>query len=128
MNTQQPKYVDVTDLEVYKVAFELSNLVWALVMEWSPFAKDTIGKQFVRAVDSISANIAEGYGRHGRNDKIRFYFISAGSIKESFDWINKARNRNLIDEQSYKHLYAQLSLLPKLINQQIKYTREHLKI
>lgn len=128
MGSEQPKYVDVTDLEVYKVAFELSNLVWKVVMEWSPFAKDTIGKQFVRAVDSISANIAEGYGRYGRNDKIRFYFISSGSLRESIDWVNKAKNRNLINEEQYNHIYFRLSLLPKLINQQIKYTRDHLKI
>jgi four helix bundle protein len=128
MNTDQPKYMDVTDLAVYKIALDLSNEVWKLVLEWSPFAKDTIGKQFVRAVDSISANIAEGYGRHGRNDKIRFYFISAGSIKESLDWIRKAQIRNLVDEQQFNHIHSRLSQLPKLINQQIRYTRDHLKV
>ena len=128
MGTDQLKYIDVTDLEVYKISFDLSNQVWKLVLEWSPFAKDTIGKQFVRAVDSISANIAEGYGRHGRNDKIRFYFISSGSIKESLDWIRKAQIRNLVDEQQFNQIHSRLSQLPKLINHQIKYTRDHLKV
>ncbi|GAB3313489.1 hypothetical protein GCM10027299_00580 [Larkinella ripae] len=128
MNLNPPKYIDVTDLEVYKVSFDLSNLIWKLVIEWTPFAKDTIGKQFVRAIDSISANIAEGYGRHGRNDKIRFYFIAAGSIKESIDWVSKAKIRNLLSDQEYNDIHSRLLLLPKLINQQIKYTRDHLKI
>ncbi|RRB02341.1 four helix bundle protein [Larkinella rosea] len=128
MGSEQPKYVDVTDLEVYKVAFDRSNLVWKVVMEWSPFAKDTIEKQFVRALDSLSANIAEGYGRYGRNDKIRFYFILSGSLRESIDSVNKAKNRNLIDDQHYNSIYFRLSLLPKLIHQEIKYTRDHLKI
>lgn len=61
------------DIEAYKVAFGMSNLIWEIVMQWNNFAKDTVGKQFVRAVDSISANIAEGYGRFTKKDKIHFY-------------------------------------------------------
>src|SRR5438128_2308749 len=61
--TMEKKYLQLNDIESYRLAFGLSNYVWAIVVTWNYFAKDTVGKQFVRAVDSISANIAEGFGR-----------------------------------------------------------------
>ena len=54
------KYLSFNDIEAYKIAFNLSNLVWDTILKWDYFAKDTVGKQFVRSVDSISDNIAEG--------------------------------------------------------------------
>ena len=50
-------------LEVYNLAEEFSDKIWNIVITWKIFEKDTIGKQMVRAADSISANISEGYGR-----------------------------------------------------------------
>ncbi len=51
-------------LEVYNMAENFSDDVWEIVIKWDYFMKDTVGKQLVRAADSISANIAEGYGRY----------------------------------------------------------------
>ena len=50
-------------LDVYNLAENFSDTIWNIVGKWNGFEKDTIGKQIVRAADSISANIAEGYGR-----------------------------------------------------------------
>lgn len=49
-------------LEVYQLAKTFSDAIWNLVIKWKYFEKDTIGKQMVRAADSILANVAEGYG------------------------------------------------------------------
>jgi len=54
---------DFEDLEVYQLAERLANEIWHIVKEWDYFAKDTMGKQMVRAADSVCANIAEGRGR-----------------------------------------------------------------
>jgi hypothetical protein len=43
------------DLEVYQLAESFSDEIWFIVLEWGYFAKDTLGKQLVRAADSISA-------------------------------------------------------------------------
>ena len=66
------KYLKLNDISAYKIAFNLSNYIWQIVIKWDYFAKDTVGKQFVKAADSISANIAEGFGRYGKKDRIRF--------------------------------------------------------
>ena len=124
----EKKYLKLNDLEVYKIAFNLSNYVWDVIIKWDYFDKDTIGKQFVRSVDSISANIAEGFGRYSRKDKIKFYRYSKGSAKVSFDWNEKAKVRNLISEEEYAHVLKELQKLPKSLNQLIKYTNEKLTI
>lgn len=86
----EKKYLQLNDLDAYKISYNLSNYVWDVVLKWDYLAKDTVGKQFIRAIDSVSANIAEGFGRFGKKDKINFYRYSFGSVKESLDWNEKA--------------------------------------
>ena len=122
------KYLDLNDITAYRIAFNLSNYVWDIVIKWNYFAKDTLGKQLVKAVDSISANIAEGFGRYFKKDKINFYRYSYGSIDESFDWIEKANKRNLLKEIEYRYVIEELKKLPKEINHLINFTEEKLTI
>src|SRR3989344_4633537 len=123
----EQKYLQLNDIGCYKRAFLLSNYVWDIVIKWDWFAKRTVGVQFVTAMDSISANVAEGFGRYGKKDKIKFYYYSFGSLKESFDWNEKSRNRKLITKEQYEYLLKELKLLPIEIHQLIKFTREKLK-
>jgi len=121
------RYLQLNDIDSYKRAFALSNYIWQLVVCWEWLAKETIGVQITRAVDSISANIAEGFGRYFKKDKIRFYKISFGSIFESLDWTQKAKERNLITPEQYNHILNELKTLQLEINQLIKYTNLKLK-
>lgn len=116
------KFLCLNDINAYKKSFFLSNFVWDLVNNWSYFSKDTVGKQFARAVDSISANIAEGFGRYGKRDKIVFYRYSYGSVSECLDWNEKAKRRDLISAEEYQKIFDELSVLKKEINALIKYT------
>ncbi|MDP8238585.1 MAG: four helix bundle protein [Candidatus Hatepunaea meridiana] len=122
------KYLMLNDIDAYRIAFRLSNYIWDIVAKWDYLARDTVGKQFVRSVDSISANIAEGFGRHTKKDKIKFYRYSNGSLKESYDWNEKSKVRNLISEEEYNHIFEELQKLPKTINQLINFTNERLSI
>ena len=122
------KYLELKDISAYRIAFDLSNYVWNIVNKWNYFVKDTVGKQLVKAVDSISANIAEGFGRYFKKDKVNFYRYSYGSIKESFDWTEKANKRGLLKEKEYQHISEELKKLPKEINSLIKFTNERLSI
>lgn len=113
------KYLQLNDIDCYKRGLSLSNYVWSIVIEWEWFSKRTVGIQFVTAVDSISANTAEGFGRFGKKDKIKFYFYSLGSVKECFDWNEKSKIRGLLNEEQYRHIFQELSQLPKEIYQLI---------
>jgi four helix bundle protein len=103
------------NLRVYKLAEEISDLVWEMVSEWDYFAKDTVGKQLVRSADSIGANIAEGSGRGSYKDNSRFVKIARGSLLETRHWLRRAHKRNLLTSdatQKLKPLMAELG--PKL--------------
>lgn len=97
----EKKYLKLNDIEAYKITFNLSNYIWNIVVKWNFFARDTVGKQFVESADSISANIAEGFGRYSKKDKIKFYRYSFSSLNESLDWNQKGKVRNLLSESKY---------------------------
>lgn len=122
------KYLTLNKITSYKIAFSLSNKVWSIVIKWDNFSRMTLGSQFARAIDSISANIAEGFGRYGKKDKIYFYRIARASTYESLDWLEKARRRELISEENYNYVFKILKKLPKEINSLIKYTNDNLTI
>src|SRR2546426_878515 len=112
----EKKFLQLNDVECYRLSFHLSNQIWEVVIRWKQFARDTVGKQFVNSVDSISANIAEGFGRYGKKDKIKFYRIANGSVLESLNWNEKAKIRRLITQKEYENNFVKLKDLPKLIN------------
>ena len=67
-------------LRVYKLAETLADGIWNVVCYWDYLAKDTVGKQMIRAADSIGANIAEGTGRGSLQDNRRFIRMARGCI------------------------------------------------
>lgn len=122
------KYLKLNDIEAFKISFHLSNYVWGIVLKWKGFSQRTVGEQFVRAVDSISSNIAEGFGRYGKKDKIKFYRYSQGSFSESLNWNEKSKVRNLLSGEEYRYIFSELQKLPKAINGLILFTNQKLKI
>ncbi len=124
----EKKYLSLNDVRAYRRAFNLSNFVWEVVLRWQTFARQTVGRQFVTSIDSISANVAEGFGRYHKRDRIRFYRYSYGSLKEGLDWNEKSRVRGLISSEEYQHIYEQLSRIQVEINSLIKFTEKRLKV
>jgi four helix bundle protein len=47
-------------LDVYRLSEDNADAIWDLVIQWEPFARQTVGGQIVRAADSIGANLAPG--------------------------------------------------------------------
>ena len=95
------------NLEVHQLAETFSDEIWKLVTHWDHFTKDTIGKQLARAADSISANIAEGYGRYYYSESKQFYFYARGSIQETKSWLSKCQRRGIIEITKCKQLAEQ---------------------
>lgn len=121
------KYLRVEDLVVYKLAAEVAEIVWNKVQAWPWIAKKTVGVQWIESTDSISANIAEGFGRFHKKDKVKFYYNAKGSTLESIEWTRKALKRALISEPEAKEILGILEKLPREIHFQIKYTMENLE-
>lgn len=116
----------LSDIPAYRISFKLSNTVWEIIIKWDWVAKKTVGVQFIEAVDSISANIAEGFGRFHKKDKCKFFYNSRATVYESLDWLQKAKVRKLISEKEYVQIFDTLQILPKEINYLIKCTYTNL--
>ncbi|MFA6534002.1 MAG: four helix bundle protein [Patescibacteria group bacterium] len=124
---KETKYLQLNDIAAYKTAFNLANYVWKTASLWRILEQRTVGEQFIRAVDSISANIAEGLGRHHKKDKIKFYYYARASVQESLDWNLKAKVRGLLTEKQYQTILQELQKLPFLINSLVRWTRVKLR-
>ncbi len=55
--------MELGKLEIYQLALKLSDIVWDIYNTLPQPLQFNIGNQIIRSVDSIGANIAEGYGR-----------------------------------------------------------------
>ncbi|MBK8496316.1 MAG: four helix bundle protein [Chitinophagaceae bacterium] len=108
-------------LEVYQLSDSFSDRIWDMVMDWNNFLKDTIGKQVVRSADSISANIAEGYGRYYYKESKQFYFYSKGSLQETKSWLAKCKRRRIIEKNKAEELLMEAEKILAKLNGYIKF-------
>ena len=108
------------NLRVYKLAEDLADSIWEIVVGWNRFAQDTVGKQIVRSADSIGANIAEGTGRGSFQDNRRFARIARGSLNETQHFLRRAFKRKLLTTDHVKQLKPLVDNLAPQLNSYIK--------
>lgn len=80
------EYLQLEEMDLYNLSLNLSSFSWNIYQRLNQQDKIVMGGQFVRAIDSIGANIAEGYGRYHYLDRIKFYYNARGSLFESKYW------------------------------------------
>jgi four helix bundle protein len=108
------------ELQVYSLAMDLAERIWKIVSGWNYFSKDTIGKQLVRAADSIASNLSEGFGRYHFKENINFSYYSRGSLSETKTWIQKSYNRELIASDDYQLFIREIDNIGVKLNNYIK--------
>ena len=72
----------VYELNVYKLAETLSDMIWFDFDKWEKKVQNTVGYQIIRSTDSIAANIAEGFGRYTPPDRKKFYCMREVLLKK----------------------------------------------
>jgi four helix bundle protein len=90
------------------------------VLKWNIFARDTVGKQLVKAADSIGANIAEGTGRGTFLDNRRFVRIARGSLNETQHWLRRAYKRRLLSDKEVDTIKKIIDELAPKLNAYLK--------
>ena len=110
------KQLSIENLEVFNLANSIGQNIWDIVINWTYFKRDSIGKQVCRSSDSISANIAEGFGRYSFKENKHFCYYVRGSLVETKNWIHKSYDRELIDNNSFNSINGDLDILHKKLN------------
>ena len=108
------------NLRVYQLSEILADEVWIIVTNWKYFEKETVGKQLVKAADSIGANISEGTGRGSFQDNRRFVKIARGSLNETQHWLRRAYKRDLLKEKEVNRLKPIVDELAPKLNAYLK--------
>jgi four helix bundle protein len=108
------------ELKVYQLSMDIGERVYEVVIKWDYFSKDTVGKQLVRAADSIAANLSEGYGRYHFNEAKHFGYYSRGSLFETKTWLTKACNCKLISENDFNTFMNDIDIIGIKLNNYIK--------
>lgn len=114
----------IEDFDIFRDLERLCDEVWELVTPWQPLARDTIGKQLVRACDSVGANLAEADGRYHHKDKLNHYYIARGSLKEVRYWLRRAVARGFLSSSQSDSLDQRLERTRRWINSLISQRRK----
>jgi four helix bundle protein len=108
------------NLRVYRLSEEIADFIWHIAIGWNNFARDTVGKQLVRAADSVGSNIAEGDGRGSYQEHRRYVRIARASLNETKHWLRRAFRRNLLSQQQTDQLKPLLDELGPRLNAYLK--------
>jgi four helix bundle protein len=80
-------------MEVYRLSVFAADLAWPDVTKLIGDKRTmSLADQLYRAVGSVSANIAEGYGRQSGKDQARYYEYALGSAREARNWYYHGRH------------------------------------
>jgi len=114
-------------LQVYQLSEKLADGIWKVVQDWNSFAKDTVGKQIVRAADGVGANIAEGSGRGSLVDNRRFVRMDRGSLYETIHWLRRAYIRRLLSQAEVRKLRVLIEELSPKLNAYLRSVDQRVK-
>ncbi len=107
---------DYKNLEIWRIADRIFDMICEDVKKWhsTPIAR-SISYQLLDSGGSISANIAEGYGRGTPGEFQQFLRYSRGSSAESDNWLFKATRQNFISRERYGEYQELFERLNKMI-------------
>ena len=113
-----------TELETWKQARKIRNIISGLVKSFPPYEKFRLIDQIVRCSRSIGNNIAEGHGRFHYQDNIRFCIIARGSLSETLDHMIVALDEKIITAEAFKSFQEEHDQCLKLLNGYILFIRK----
>lgn len=111
------------DLEFYQLALEVMANVHEFAKSLPPEEKFDMFSQIRRSSKSVTANIAEGYGRYHYLDSLRAYSIARGELNETLAHLINARVLNYIEQKAFDELYQLIRKTEQLLNGYMAYVR-----
>lgn len=112
-----------TDLKVWQEGHNLVLLVYKATKKFPKEERYSLVNQMRRSSASVTANIAEGFGRESYKDRVRFYYIARGSLTELKDQLLISRDVLYLDQSDFQELANKANEVHRLLNAFIKKTK-----
>ena len=128
MNNESPKIHSFTDLNVWKEGHKLVVSVYRISKSFPKAETYLMVDQMRRAASSITANIAEGFGRQTMKEKLQFYYLAQGSLTELKNFILISRDVGYLNQQDYHNLIEQANLTHKLLQGLLQKTKSFINL
>jgi four helix bundle protein len=113
---------DFTDLEVWKAARELRREIYRLAHGLPESEKFGLATQLRRAAVSVTANIAEGFGRYSYQERAQFCRQARGSVYEIRDHLITCRDEHCFAENDFTRLDEMAQRVARLLNGYVRST------
>lgn len=112
------------DLDCYKLALDVVVNAYMFARTLPSEEKYDLAPQLRRAAKSVSANIAEGYGRYHYLDSLKFYSNARGSLNETLSHFINARVLEYIDPAYFEKVHDLIRQNEKALNGYMAYVRK----
>lgn len=109
------KIMHFTDLLVWQEAHALVMEIYKLIDNFPEREKFALEQQLIRAAVSVPANIAEGFRRRTKPDKVRFYNIAQASLAEVTYFLILAKDLKYVESDHREQINSLDSKLTRLI-------------
>jgi four helix bundle protein len=112
------------NLDIYRLGLFVAEIGWddVVILNKNTLTRDA-GDQIIRSLNSISANIAEGYSRSTGKDRARYYEYSLGEAREARDRYFKCRR--VLKQEVVLHRIRLLTQIVKILNVLVPTQRKH---
>jgi len=122
---KKSNFIPLKELDIYVLSRQLSSKAWVIYQRLDYHLRKIWGDQMISSMDSVGANIAEGYARFHFLEKSRFYYISRASLSESVDhWIDLGLDRKIVTKEECQEIQVISKSLQIKLNRQIKISYE----
>jgi len=111
--TEYSKIKSFTDLIAGKEAHKLALVIYKVTEKFPDKEIFLLISQMRRCSLSVSSNIAEGFSRQTKKEKIQFYYVSKGSLTELQNQLLLARDVGYISKESFQEIAKQTVLVDK---------------
>lgn len=117
------KIKSFTDLNAWKEGHRLVLLVYKITDKFPSKETYSLTDQMRRAAASITANIAEGFGRQTYKEKAQFYYLAQGSLLELKNFILIAKDVGYLNNLDFNNLVEQANISHQLLQGFIQKTK-----
>jgi S23 ribosomal protein. len=111
-----------TELRAWKEAYKLVKVIYVCTGSFPKEESYALTSQMRRSVVSVTSNIAEGFARRTRKEKMQFYYMAHGSLTELQSQLIVAYGVGYIDKTKLETIQEQIVSVQKLTNGLIKGT------